>query len=105
MVPDIVPTNWGWFLIYAGFTSPLWAGVLAGVGAALFLRPLKISHGFWLGLGMGILVYIVAVGLTNLVWNYGIPLPYSGIEWIFVPTPLSAVAAVAACWGVNRMMR
>ena len=78
---------------------------LAGVGAALFLRPLKISHGFWFGLGMGVLVLIAAFGLTRLVWHYDIPLPYTGFNWVFVPTPLTLVAAVAACWGVNRLMR
>ena len=103
MVPDMALTGWGLILVFAAIASPLWCGGLAGVGAALFLRPLKIAHGF--GIGMGGLVLIAAVGLTKLVWHYDIPLPYRGFNWIFVPTPLSAVAAVVACWGVNRLMR
>ena len=88
------PTDWEWVLIYAAFASPLWVGLLAGGLAALFLHPLRIVNGALLGLGMGILVYITAFVLTNLVWNYGIPLPYTGFNWVFVPTPLSVMGRV-----------
>ena len=105
MVPDIAITGWWFILVCAAIASPLWVGGLAGVGAALFLRPLKISHGFGIGLAVGGLVLVAAFGSTKFVWHYDIPLPYAGFNWVFVPTPLTLVTAVAACWGVNRLMR
>ena len=72
MVPDMALTGWDLVLVFAVIASPLWGGGLAGVGAALFLRRLKIAHGFGLGLGI---VLTIGEGRDTIPRRYNLAVP------------------------------